>query len=334
MTTPTTMIDTGDIDAKFAEIDGRLADHDARLAEIDGRLADHDARIVALEGTTEPPPEPAPYDPKTFSYGAYDDWSYVPGPTTSGIPVGSPPLTVEKGTNGIYVVTTPGAVFDLIDFQCEVQFRVVGVVISRCRIRGNTARKHQRRAGERQQLRALRRRGGRDPVRLRHRTGPAVGVVERHQQPRLRRAPLQGLELRGQLQRLGQWLRQGERRAVRQLRGQPRDVLAGPEPRQRQPRRQDPQRRHPVAGRCGVAHRREQPAGLLRPEDRRGLPHGRQPEPGWRRPEQQLLAERVTTNTPRPRTSTAPCCRYPGRTAAPAANWTCTTTRRRARTGC
>jgi hypothetical protein len=76
------------------------------------------------------------YNPTTWSYGAYG--SYKPGPSTSGIPSGSPALTTQNGTSGLYIA--PAGTYDLIDFHCEVQIRTPGAIFSRCKFRGNSTR--------------------------------------------------------------------------------------------------------------------------------------------------------------------------------------------------
>lgn len=87
----------------------------------------------------------AAYNPLTFTYGAFDNFSYTPDGSiatsakTAGIPYGSPALTTQNGTSGLFIISVPG-IYDLIDFHCEVSIRCSGVIFTRCKFRGNTTR--------------------------------------------------------------------------------------------------------------------------------------------------------------------------------------------------
>lgn len=79
------------------------------------------------------------YNPLALPYGAYGTYKPDKANGTAGIPAGSPTPTVQTGTNGVLVISTAGT-YDSIDFRCEVQPRVPGIVFTRCIFRGNTTR--------------------------------------------------------------------------------------------------------------------------------------------------------------------------------------------------
>ena len=99
------------------------------------------SRLAALEGRPSPRPSRRRTTRRRSATAPTTTGPTCPARRTSGIPVGSPPLTVEEGTDGIFVMDTPpGAKYDLIDFRCEVQPRALGIEITRCYIRGNLMR--------------------------------------------------------------------------------------------------------------------------------------------------------------------------------------------------
>lgn len=75
------------------------------------------------------------YNYATFRYAAYGN--YKPDSSTSGIPTGSPALTINSG-NGTNLTITSGGTYDLINFKCRVIINTSArVIFTRCKFEGN-----------------------------------------------------------------------------------------------------------------------------------------------------------------------------------------------------